>query len=113
MSLSPCDLKHAAFHADQGKFCLQEKKKNRHVPAHRGPVSVGAQAAHEARLPLLVRTPQLIRDRGNLTARAVRNLSGIKLTQISKLLNLIIQKACSCRSNRDYRGIYCCNKNST
>lgn len=44
-------------------------------------------------LPCQYAHPNCARDGGSLIAKAVRNISSIKFTQISKLLHLIIQKA--------------------
>lgn len=46
-------------------------------------------------MPCQYTHPNCARDGGSLIAQAVRNISSIKFTQVSKLLHLIIQKACS------------------
>lgn len=63
MSLSPCDLKHAAFHADQGKFCLQEKKKQACACASRASLRRGTGSTRGEASPAGTHTPADQRQR--------------------------------------------------
>lgn len=58
-----------------------------------GPRQGRGKARWRRSVPCQYTHPSCARDGGSLIAKAVRNSSSIKFTQISKLLHLIIQKA--------------------